>query len=358
MDDVISLVARGLPVGHNVWQETQWRELWHQRYCLIDHLGMNQVHPCEGTLDTWTNWAGVQTCRPARYFEARTEQDVLDVIRLAESNGAKLKVIGSGHSPSDIGCTDGYMVSLHKLDRILHVDPETSLVTVEAGVTLETLNERLATEHSLALTNLGSISAQSVAGAIATGTHGSGVNFGIIATCITALRIVSGGGQITTASASQNPEVFSAALCGLGALGVITQLTLQCVPKFNLRSVDEHTTFRKAVAQYAAIAASADHVRIHWFPHTDVALVNRSYRCQDAPTPSAASWFWFDLSRSIYLPPLHSFKNTNSAMFLRAGTLSSTTSSCRLRSCWPSPPQPSGPSSIACGPGSRQRPPL
>lgn len=251
---------------------------------------MSAALECEVSLEPtwrWTNWARVKTCRPRKLFRPETLEEILEIVRLAERDNVKLKVVGSGHSPSDIACTDGYMLSLEKHSKILHVDKEACRVVVQAGVTLETLNQILFDDYGLALTNLGSISAQSIAGAMATGTHGTGIHFGVLASSVVSLSLVTASAQVIEASEQENPDIFFAALCGIGALGIVTTVTFTCVPRFALRSEDTTTSLAAVLASYPAIVAEADHVRFHWFPHTDTVIANKSFRLHDAPCLSS-----------------------------------------------------------------------
>ena len=139
-----------------------------------------------------------------------------------------VKVVGSGHSWNHVAVTPkgGHLINLSRFNRILHLDAEAGVVTLEAGVTINQLNAYL-DSHGLALHNLGHIGFQTLSGAISTGTHGSGFKFGVLASHVRALTLVDGTGTLIRASPEQDRDVFHAALCGLGALGVITSITLQ-----------------------------------------------------------------------------------------------------------------------------------
>eukprot|EP00048_Salpingoeca_helianthica_P017088 m.235587 g.235587 ORF g.235587 m.235587 type:complete len:455 (+) comp20145_c0_seq1:56-1420(+) len=254
----------------------------------------------------WRNWAETKTCRPRRLFKPRNEDEVIQIVKLAEADGVKLKVVGSGHSPNDIACTDGYMVSLARMNRIVHVVQETGLVTVEAGVTLEQLNEVLPRDHGLALSILGSISEQSLAGALATATHGSGLRYGCMPTTVTAFRIVLADGSVLTASKEENSDVFSAGLCSLGALGIITQVTMKCPPAFNLQSETTFVRFEEMRQSYRAHIESADHVAFYWYPHTDTVMLVKHTRCNlpianPAPGPWMSAFINATLETTLFL---------------------------------------------------------
>src|SRR5881227_1340444 len=181
----------------------------------------------------WHNWGGNQRCAPVAVAHPATEDDLVRVVKQAGAEGRTVKVIGAGHSFTDIACTDGVQVVLDRYRRVLSVDPERQQVTVQSGIPIELLNLELS-QRGLAMPNLGDIAYQSIAGAVATATHGTGIKLGGIATQIVGMEVITSDGSIVRCSADEEPEIFAAARVGLGALGVVSTITLQCVPAFNL----------------------------------------------------------------------------------------------------------------------------
>ena len=216
----------------------------------------------------WRNWGRTQRCEPAAFDRPASELEVAEAVRRAQAAGQRVKVIGAGHSFTDIACTDGRMLTLEGLNRVLHVDEEAKLVTVEAGITIERLNEELAA-RGLALPNLGDIDRQSIAGAVSTATHGTGAGFGGLATFLRGLKLVAADGEALQCSAGEEPEVFHAARVGLGALGVVTQVTLQCVPAFNLHHVEERHPLVSVLDDLDRYVDGNEHFEFYWLPHTD-----------------------------------------------------------------------------------------
>src|SRR5207249_14906 len=137
-------------------------------------------------------------------------------------------MVGSGHSWSDVVVTDDNMVNIDALDRVIGIDKGNQRITVEAGIRLQALNEVLA-ENGLALANLGAISEQSVAGAISTATHGTGIRLGNMATQIVGMTLLTADGRRLALTQEKDPETMSAARVSLGCLGAISQVTIQCV---------------------------------------------------------------------------------------------------------------------------------
>ncbi len=225
------------------------------------------------------NWAGTKRCTPVARAEPTSEAELEELVRHSTRTGLRLKAVGAGHSWSDIACTDGVMLSLDRYAGVLDVDRERQRITVQAGIRLSDLGARLR-EHGMAMSVLGSISKQSIAGAISTGTHGSGLGFGNLATAVVGMRLVTGRGETLELDGS-NPELLSAARVGLGALGVVSTVTLQCEPEFNLEEVTEPVHFERALDRLPQLLESHEHVKLWWLPHTDfiqIYLADRSGR--------------------------------------------------------------------------------
>lgn len=228
------------------------------------------------------NWSGVHRWRPHAYEEPSSEEQVAHLLGRAGEEGRTVKVVGGGHSWSDIAATDGYTLRLDRMNRVLEVDVDRAVVTVEAGMRLRELNEHLAV-RGLAMPILGSISEQSIAGAIATGTHGSGVGFGSLSAAVRALRLVTARGEVLDVDGS-DPELFAAARLHLGCLGVVTRVTLQCEPAFRLRERVALVRFDEALTRLDELVHAGEHVKLWWLPHTDLVRVSTLDRTQDPLT--------------------------------------------------------------------------
>ncbi|KDN81721.1 D-arabinono-1,4-lactone oxidase [Kitasatospora cheerisanensis] len=229
------------------------------------------------TTPEWRNWAGNEQARPARVAHPRDAEEVAAEITVAVRDGHRVKAVGAGHSFSPAAVAPGVQLRLDRLDRLVSVDPATGLVTVGAGMPLWKLNPLLA-EHGLAMEILGDIDRQTVSGAVSTGTHGSGLRFGGIATQLRALRLALADGTVVHCSPTERPELFAAARVGLGALGVITEVTLQCVPLFALHARDTAMPIADVLGQLPELAAANDHFEFFWFPHSETALTRRFTR--------------------------------------------------------------------------------
>ena len=231
----------------------------------------------------WRNWAGTARAAPARFVRAGTEGEVVDAVRRARRDGLTVKAVGAGHSFPDIACTDGVMLDLADLRDVRTVDHERRLVTVGAGVRIQELARALR-PLGLAFPNLGDIGEQALAGAIATGTHGTGLGYHGIASAVRGLRLVTADGEVLACSPEVEPEVFEVARVGLGALGIVTEITLACEPAFNLAAVEESVDVDDTLDRFDELAATTEHVEFFWFPHTSRALLKRNERTERPPT--------------------------------------------------------------------------
>ena len=193
--------------------------------------------------DTWQNWAGTQSAAPRRFATPTNTRELSSLVAEAASRGQRVKAVGAGHSFTGVAVTDGVLVSLDNLSGIDSITPtdDGALVTVFAGTRLHALNDAL-WQRGYAMANLGDIDVQSLAGATSTGTHGTGARFGGIATQIRGIEIVLADGSVVSASADENVELFEAGRLGLGAIGIISKISLACVPRFTLRAIEEPDT--------------------------------------------------------------------------------------------------------------------
>ncbi len=228
------------------------------------------------------NWAGNQRCVPARTHEPRSADDVAAIVRAAAEAGERVKVIGGAHSFTDVAMTDGHLLSLDTLDQVLGVDGND--VRVQAGIRLHRLNDELAA-RGLAMPNLGDIDRQSIAGAVSTATHGTGAGLGNIATTIVGLELVTGDGSIVRADETNDPELLRVARVGLGALGILTEVTLRCVPAFNLRAVETIEPLADVLADFGGVMRSTDHVEFYWMPGARRCQVKRNSRTAEPARP-------------------------------------------------------------------------
>ena len=236
---------------------------------------------------TWVNWTGDQRCAPAAIVRPAGEDELVAAVHAAAARGDGVRPVGSGHSFTDCACTDGVLVDLSRMQRVLDAEPATGLVTVEAGITLNRLGHELAA-RGLALENQGDIDAQTLAGATATGTHGTGARFPNLSASIAALRLVTAAGAVLDLSPDHDPEAFLAARVGVGALGVVSRIALRCVPLFTLHRRDAPRPLDATLDRLDEHVDGNDHFEFWVFPYTRTALTRTCARSPAPPSPPPA----------------------------------------------------------------------
>jgi L-gulonolactone oxidase len=235
-------------------------------------------------LGEWSNWAGDQRCQPARVAAPRSVAELAEAIGAAAAAGQKVSVVGSGHSFTETAMTDGTMIGVEGLRGVLDADRESGLVRVGGGTVLRDLNEAL-DGLCLALENLGDIDAQTVAGAISTGTHGTGAAYANISSRVEGIELVLGDGSVRELTAAAEPELLRAARIGVGALGAISAVTLRCFPAFVLERVDAPRPRTEVLDRFGQLADANDHFEFFTFPYSDRALVLERNRTDAPPAP-------------------------------------------------------------------------
>ena len=247
----------------------------------------------------WSNWAGTLRCVPVAFEHPGSAREVAGALRRAAEAGRVVRAAGAGHSFSPGPLTDGTLIHLGRLNRILDADAGSGRVKVEAGITLADLNRGLQ-ERGLAMPNLGDIDAQSLAGALATGTHGTGAALPNLSAGVEAIELVDGRGERRTLTAADG-DLLRAARVGLGSLGIVTAVTLRCVPAFRLRGVDATLPLEDVLASLDERVDGHDHFEFWTFPHSPLALTRTNDRT-DAPvrTPGRARAWVHDVALDNY----------------------------------------------------------
>lgn len=240
----------------------------------------------------WRNWAGDQACAPQAIERPGSAAEIAAALERAAAAGQRVRVAGSGHSFTDAACTDGRMLSLERMDRVLDVDRVSGRVRVEGGITIHALSAALAS-HGLALENLGDVDVQTIAGAISTATHGTGARLRNLSAQVEAVELVLADGSMLTCSASDpDPTAWQAARVGVGSLGVIAAVTLRAVPAFTLRGVDRPAPLAETLERLEELGDENDHFELFVFPHCDTALTRTNNRVEEAPRPRSRASAW------------------------------------------------------------------
>jgi L-gulonolactone oxidase len=194
--------------------------------------------------------------------------------------------------------TSDYLISLTHFDRIISVDDVNCRVKVETGITIAKLNDELH-HRQMALSVLGSVSDLTLGGVINTATHGSGIRFKVISGYVREVELITSSGDLLTCSAEDKPDVFYSCLCGLGSVGVLINVTMQCEPAFCLHEHQFPATLDQVLDDLDDHLQQSDHFRFLWFPHTDHVSLSHISRVQGlvprkpfSLTRPITSWFW------------------------------------------------------------------
>ena len=259
------------------------------------------VIACRGL--TINNWAETFKVDPEIYFMPRDVEEIREILLLAKTNKKKVRVVGKCHSPSDIALCSDYMISMKLMNNVLEVNPETHQVRVEAGITLTKLNAHIE-KHNLALPVIGSVSDVTVGGVMNTATHGSGINHQVLSGCVVEVELITSSGDFVKCSKDEKSDIFYSALCGLGCMGVVTVVVLQCEPSFLLYQRSCPSTLDHVLEDLSDHLAQSDHFRFLWFPHTNSVSLSHVVRLpQGSALPPSlppitklidkiTSWFW------------------------------------------------------------------
>jgi L-gulono-1,4-lactone dehydrogenase len=241
----------------------------------------------------WRNWGGNQVAHPQSVQHPRDVEELSSLVKRAATEGRKVKAVGSGHSFTAVAATDGVHVSLDQMNAVLSADVAKGLVTVQAGIPLHKLNAAL-WSRGLSMTNLGDIDRQTIAGATSTSTHGTGIKLGGLATQIRGLELVLADGSFVSCGATERPELFAVARVGIGALGVVSAVTLQCQPAFTLWADEGPMPLAQVLDELDEHVEGNDHFEFYWFPHTDVVSTKRNNRLaegrEEKPLSRAKGW--------------------------------------------------------------------
>ena len=246
-------------------------------------------------MSEWTNWSGLADARPDRVVTPRDVAGVAAAVKDAAARGGTVKMVGTGHSFTPIAVADDVLLRPDGLRGITAVDREAMTVTALSGTPLHVLNAELE-RLGLSLHNMGDIDEQTLAGATSTGTHGTGGVAASLSAQIVGLELVTGDGSLLRASRDENADVFAAARVGLGALGVLTELTFAVEPLGVLEAHERPMAWADAIAAYDDLLAAHHHVDMYWFPHTDTVLVKANDRLdadpsEARPLPRLRRWF-------------------------------------------------------------------
>lgn len=245
---------------------------------------------------TFVNWAKNVQCNVSNYFQPETEEEIIEIVQKYH----KIRLVGTGHSWSSICATNDALINLDLYNKILKIDKERKLITVQAGIKLWQLNELLDKE-GLALINLGSIDQQSIAGAISTGTHGSGIQFQILGSQMYEFSLIKADGSKLIINKERDTALFNACVVNLGCLGVVSEITLHVTDAFTLHDYTTTLPFDDVIENLDDYLKSNDHFKLWWLPPCKDIVVFRYQRTKEKPNDSKLRVFLKDIILSVYI---------------------------------------------------------
>lgn len=244
----------------------------------------------------FTNWAKNESCTAMQYAQPESADEISELV----ATSGKVRMVGTGHSWSPACISNQTLINLDRFNKIISISDDKTRAVIQPGIKLWQLNEQL-DANGLALRNLGSISKQSVAGAVSTGTHGSGINYQILGSQVESLTFVKADGSIKKVMKTEQEELFNLSLVNLGALGVISEMEIRVVPSFQLHEKVELMAFDEAMERMNDLIHSCEHFKMWWFPHTDKVILHHHSVTQQPVNDSRVRQWMMDEFISVYI---------------------------------------------------------
>lgn len=220
----------------------------------------------------WKNWSESVHCRPEEFYKPKHLQELINLVKKCNVENKKIRVVGSGHSFTPLVATTEVLVSIENLSGIDRVHSENDIVSVWAGTDLKKLGELLR-EHGYAMENLGDINAQSIAGAISTGTHGTGIEFGSLSTQVAGVTLLTASGELLEISKENNAELLDVVKVSLGMLGIIVKVDLKVVPTYQLTGRSYRSTLNECIGLLDQLNKENRNFEFFWFPYTETVQI-------------------------------------------------------------------------------------
>lgn len=239
----------------------------------VNDFGLEHAH--------WRNWVGNQSCVRAARAAPQSEDELCALIAGATAKGMNVRVAGSGHSFTPVALTSGLHLTLAGMKGVKHIDRENRRVTASAGTTINELVRVLKAE-GLSMINQGDIDSQAIAGALTTGTHGTGARLPVLADAIVGMKLVQPDGSIITVDET-TPDLLLAGRVSLGLLGAISEMTLQVTDSYRLREKIWREDFESAMDMHDELAEKHRHFSFFWCPYEE------SRHCYCLPDTAATS---------------------------------------------------------------------
>lgn len=239
----------------------------------------------------WSNWSGLVQCDPKDYATPSSVEEVAQVVQDAAHDGRNIRVVGSGHSFSDLVKTDDLLMSLDNLQGVVSASAEDGEAELYAGTKLLRMNQLL-DEYGVALENLGDINVQSVAGVVSTGSHGTGIKFGNISSQALGATLVAANGEIVECSETENRDHFKAAQVSIGALGVLVKLRVRALPSYRIEYVRKASTIEETFANADRYKDETRNFEFFFFPYGE-GVLQKFLNTTDDPISGDGPMKWF-----------------------------------------------------------------
>jgi sugar-1,4-lactone oxidase-like protein len=239
------------------------------------------------------NWAQNEQCFAENLFQPENENEIIQLLKKCNEEKKRLRTFGTGHSWSPVCLSDNYLMNLDRYNELIDLNKDKNQVTIQSGMKLWQLNEYLYKE-GFSLKNLGSVSAQSVAGAVSTATHGSGINYQILASQVDSLKLATLSGEVLHLQKERDAELFRQALVSLGCLGIISEITLNIDERYHLHEQSGLKDFDEVCDNVLQWIHECDHLKLWWFPHDHRIMVYRYNRTREKVRDSKFRQVVFD----------------------------------------------------------------
>jgi FAD/FMN-containing dehydrogenase len=243
-------------------------------------------------MQQWHDWDSTVRCNPQAIKYPVDEAEVVAIVTGALRSDDVVRVFGAGHSWSALVPSQGVLVNLDNLAAPVNIDRELATAQISAGLRIRDIGPLLE-KHGLTMSNVGAITPQSIAGAIGTGTHGTGLTYGSIGGEISAIRIVDGRGEIKDYTAAAHPVEMSALRLSLGSLGILVRVTINCVPDHHVELTKIPMGFEEFIDGLEDLYRQNERVRAYWFPGSERVFVN-TMNTTDKPLSPGPVYSWFE----------------------------------------------------------------
>lgn len=217
---------------------------------------------------TWSNWSGSVVSEPASIARPKTYAELAGLVQSAK----KVRVVGAGHSFMPLCETDGTLLSLSDLEGEITIDPATNRAAAPAGCSLAKLTDML-WKQGYSLINQGDVNPQALAGAIGTGTHGTGAKLGALSTAARSFELMTHDGSLVKCSPAENPDLFEASRLSLGLVGVATRIEIDILPAYHLEERLEVYPLAEISERWEQLATENRHAEFFVFPYADLAML-------------------------------------------------------------------------------------